>query len=247
VTSSARSGTVNGFGTTPRSRSGLLNHPIDEQDKYRRNMQPVDARLVQVQNEIREAFGWSLESDIDSAQLLRSECTNPPPAIRLSGTVTVVGAAAPDGVTSPHPIIAADGAVGAVADLSQVILVVSDGDGSPHLERSLNRGIPLCLHAHGDNITSWRNVISIMDSTQEVILTHQTPNTIDGMYNPGGFTDGDRAVCIAFALGADAVELIGFSTGDVGKWSGVTDVKRKLTKLTWMKRILAILGLEVEP
>lgn len=247
MTSSARSGTVSGFGTTPRSRSGLLNHPIDEQGKYRRNMQPVDARLVQVQEEIREAFGWRLESDIDSAQLLRAECTNPSSTIRLSGIVAVVGAAAPDGVTSSHPIIAADGAVGAVADLSQVILVVSDGDGSPHLERSLNRGIPLCLHAHGDNISSWRNVLSIIDSTQEIILTHQTPNSIDGMYNPGGFTDGDRAVCIAFALGADAVELIGFSTGDVGKWSGVTDVERKLTKLTWMKHILAILGLEVEP
>ena len=210
-------------------------------------MQPVDARLVQVQEEIREAFGWSLESDIDSAQLLRAECTNPSSIIQLSGIVAVVGAAAPDGVTSSHPIIAADGAVGAVADLSQVVLVVSDGDGSPHLEHSLNRGIPLCLHAHGDNISSWRNVLSIIDSTQEIILTHQTPNSIDGMYNPGGFTDGDRAVCIAFALGADAVELIGFSTGDVGKWSGVTDVERKLTKLTWMKRILAILGLEVEP
>ena len=209
-------------------------------------MQPVDARLVQVQNEIREAFGWSLGSDIDSAQLLRQECTNPSSTIRITGTVTVVGAAAPDGVTSSHPIIAADGAVGAVTDMSQVILIVSDGDGSPHLERALNSGIPLCLHAHGDNIPSWRNVLSIIDSSQEVILTHQTPNLIDGMHNPGGFTDGDRAVCIAFALGADAVELVGFSTGDVGKWSGVTDVARKLTKLTWMKRILGILSLEVE-
>ena len=209
-------------------------------------MQPVDVRLVQVQNEIREAFGWSLESDIDSAQLLRQECTNPSTTIRIKGTVTVVGAAAPYGVTSPHPIIAADGAVGAISDLSQVILIVSDGDGSPHLERSLNRGIPLCLHAHGDNIPSWRNVLSNIDSHQEIILTHQTPNSIDGMHNPGGFTDGDRAVCIAFALGADAVELVGFSTDDVGKWSGVTDVARKLTKLTWMKRILGILSLEVE-
>jgi uncharacterized Rossmann fold enzyme len=223
-----------------------LNHPIDEHGKCGRNMQPVDARLVQVQNEIREAFGWSLESDIDSAQLLRQECTNPSTTIRIKGTVTVVGAAAPYGVTSPHPIIAADGAVGAISDLSQVILIVSDGDGSPHLERSLNRGIPLCLHAHGDNIPSWRNVLSNIDSHQEIILTHQTPNSIDGMHNPGGFTDGDRAVCIAFALGADAVELVGFSTDDVGKWSGVTDVARKLTKLTWMKHILGILSLEVE-
>ena len=68
---------------------------------------------------------------------------------------------------------------------------------------------------------------------------------IGGMHNPGGFTDGDRAVCIAFALGANEVELVGFSTDDVGQWSGVTDKKRKLIKLQWMNRVLNILSLRV--
>ena len=55
----------------------------------------------------------------------------------------------------------------------------------------------------------------------------------------------DRAVCIAFALGANEVELVGFSTDDVGQWSGVTDKKRKLIKLQWMSRVLNILSLRV--
>jgi uncharacterized Rossmann fold enzyme len=65
------------------------------------------------------------------------------------------------------------------------------------------------------------------------------------MHNPGGFTDGDRAVCIAFALGADEVELVGFSIDEVGIWSGVTDKKRKLMKLKWMNKVLKLLSLEI--
>ena len=65
------------------------------------------------------------------------------------------------------------------------------------------------------------------------------------MANPGGFTDGDRAVCIAFALGAESVTLVGFSTSEVGSWSGVTDTKRKLIKLKWMSKVLQLLSMEV--
>ena len=56
---------------------------------------------------------------------------------------------------------------------------------------------------------------------------------------------GDRAVCIAFALGASEVKLVGFSTDEVGQWSGVTDEKRKLIKLKWMNKVLQILSLRV--
>ena len=47
-----------------------------------------------------------------------------------------------------------------------------------------------------------------LHSFLSLILTHQTPLEIEGMYNPGGFTDGDRAVCIALALGAENIELL---------------------------------------
>ena len=209
-------------------------------------MQPVNQELVLIQDEIRESFGWSLESDFESAIDLLKHCKNSEPSLSLEGKVIVVGAAAPPGFIPALPTIVADGAIGALGNSSKVVLIVSDGDGTPYLENALNKGIPICLHAHGDNIDAWKNVLSLIDEHQEVILTHQTPNHIEGMYNPGGFTDGDRAVCIAFALGAEEVELIGFSTNEVGAWSGVTDEKRKLMKLKWMRRVLQLLSLEVD-
>ena len=208
-------------------------------------MKAVDEELILIQDEIRESFGWSLDSDIDSAKLLVSKCKNSEPNVRFEGKVTVVGAAAEPGVKTQFPTVVADGAIGAIADLSSVALIVTDGDGTPHIEKALNKGIPICLHAHGDNVESWNDILSLIDDEQEIYLTHQTPMTIGGMHNPGGFTDGDRAVCIAFALGANEVELVGFSTDDVGQWSGVTDKKRKLIKLQWMSKVLNILSLRI--
>ena len=209
-------------------------------------MKPVNRDLILIQDEIRESFGWDIESDYESAKSLVSQCKNPSPLLQFQSKVTVVGAAAPSGINPDFPTIVADGAIGAISDLSKVALIVTDGDGTPHLEKALNIGIPICLHAHGDNQDSWARILSIIDDKQEVLLTHQTPYVVNGMYNPGGFTDGDRAVCIAFALGATEVELIGFSTDDVGQWSGVTDEKRKLIKLKWMSRVLQILSLRVD-
>ena len=209
-------------------------------------MKPVNHDLILIQDEIRESFGWGLESDYDSAKSLVSQCNNPTPSLHFESKVTVVGAAAPPGIVPDYPAIVADGAIGAISDLSKVALIVTDGDGTPHLEKALNKGIPICLHAHGDNQDSWARILSIIDENQEVLLTHQTPYEIDGMHNPGGFTDGDRAVCIAFALGATEVELVGFSINDVGQWSGVTDEKRKLIKLKWMNIVLQILSMRVD-
>ena len=47
-------------------------------------------------------------------------------------------------------------------------------------------------------------------------------------------------------LGATDVDLVGFSTRDVGQWSGVTDKKRKLIKLKWMNKVLNILSLRAQ-
>jgi len=209
-------------------------------------MKPVNHDLILIQDKIRESFGWGLESDYESAKSLVSQCNNPTPLLSFESKVTVVGAAAPPGIVPDYPTIVADGAIGAISDLSTVALIVTDGDGTPHLEKALNKGIPICLHAHGDNQDSWTRILSIIDESQEVLLTHQTPYEIDGMHNPGGFTDGDRAVCIAFALGATEVELVGFSIDDVGQWSGVTDEKRKLIKLKWMSKVLQILSMRVD-
>ena len=76
-----------------------------------------------------------------------------------------------------------------------------------------------------------------------MVLTHQTKSTIEGMSNPGGFTDGDRAACIVRSIGVpvESISMLGTRTDVVGHWSGITDENAKLEKLKWMSKVLEIL------
>jgi len=177
--------------------------------------------------------------------------------------IAVLGAAIEESeiitmLESPTLFVAADGAVGVLSSLpesiserawSRLVCIVSDADGGAGTIEAVKRSIPVILHAHGDNISSWRNLLEIavdMQNPPRIVLTHQTPNRISGMYNPGGFTDGDRAICFLTALGvpSDRILLLGTRTDVVGKWSGVTNPEEKLIKLQWMAKILAIIGIK---
>jgi len=158
----------------------------------------------------------------------------------------------------PTLLVGADGAVGVLQDLpetiadrawSRLVCVVSDGDGGPGTLAAVKRGVPFILHSHGDNENSWRNLLKIAENAatpSPLVLTHQTPNQIAGMHNPGGFTDGDRAACFLIALGLDAerIKMLGTRSDLVGKWSGATDPERKLVKLQWMDRVIRMLGVD---
>jgi uncharacterized Rossmann fold enzyme len=129
---------------------------------------------------------------------------------------------------------------------SRSLCVISDGDGGSGLTKAIQKEIPLILHAHGDNILSWTKVIDYILSSDieiKIVLTHQLPKKIDGMYNFGGFTDGDRAVCFVHSIGVpkERIVMIGTRTDIVGKWSGITDKELKLSKLKWMEKILQII------
>ncbi|MDE0707557.1 MAG: hypothetical protein OSB33_01270 [Candidatus Poseidoniales archaeon] len=179
----------------------------------------------------------------------------------ISAPLTILGAAAEvedvqAAIQDGHNIIAADGAVGVLTetDLPEIAwdtvqCVVSDADGDPpHLAIAAERGIPFILHAHGDNIDEWTNFIDILHLYgTPLILTHQTPEHILGMHNPGGFTDGDRAVCIALSMNVppNQLTLRGFRTDIIGRWTGATIPERKMRKLEWMRRILEIAGVRM--
>ena len=66
------------------------------------------------------------------------------------------------------------------------------------------------------------------------------------MHNPGGFTDGDRALCFLHSMGLNLsqIKCLGFSTQKVGMWSGATDPVAKLDKLQWMNEAMVRLGVE---
>ena len=227
-------------------------------------------RLLAIQHEVRLHFGWAYEEDVSSASSLRDACNHHPEAERLNWTapqraetlkrlqekiasaetVVLVGA----GVRTESMerewdnktvFIAADGAVGACLGRVDVLCVVSDLDGEPHLSQAAQQGIPLLIHAHGDNVEAWKRCLHQWASRGGVplVLTHQSDEVHIDMHNVGGFTDGDRAACFLAWLGVDneKVRYVGFTTDHVGPWSGTTEPARKLAKLAWMEQILYLL------
>ena len=229
--------------------------------------------LLALQDEVREAFGYSIQNDVKSAERMESLFSNPQPLgrdewnleqrqqatielrklLHAAKQLFVVGAGSEEIRTSDYDpearFIAADGAVGAVDDLSKVLCVVSDGDGSEHLQRAIESSVHIVLHAHGDNLETWTRLCTEwakMESVPSLTLTHQTTTSFAGMHNPGGFTDGDRALCFLQSMGLDLsqIQCLGFSTQKVGMWSGATDPDAKLDKLQWMNEAMVRLGVE---
>ena len=158
----------------------------------------------------------------------------------------------------PVLLVAADGSAGVLSTLpdstaerawSRLACVVSDGDGGQGIIEAVKRGIPVFLHAHGDNVAEWESLLEIAagaSTPSPLVLTHQTPAAIPGMHNPGGFTDGDRAVCMVRSMGVpkEAITMLGTRTDVVGRWSGVTDAETKMEKLQWMDKVLRTLEID---
>lgn len=235
-------------------------------------LNPAAHGLLALQDEVRHAFGWSEEADALSANEMSHQFSMDAPCgrsewgstarqsalLRLKQSIcsaerlVVVGAGSDSISVSDYPgalFVAADGAVGAVDDMARVLCVVSDGDGAEHLERAAQAGVHIVLHAHGDNHDVWLRLVeawSHLEHPPHLTLTHQANATVEGMHNPGGFTDGDRALCFIQALGRslDEVECVGFRTDVIGSWSGTTNPARKRRKLAWMEESMRRLGLE---
>ena len=177
------------------------------------------------------------------------------------GPVATVGAAAEPAevemaLSEGYRLVFADGSIGVIGELSadyqdkawsDTLLLVRDGDGDPYIDEAAQRGILHAIHAHGDNEESLISMIDrliALEMPPAVLLTHQTPDRIEGMLNPGGFTDGDRAVCLCAFLGVpvETIRLIGYTTSEIGRWTGNTDPIRKMRKLTFMQEVLDGLG-----
>ena len=220
-----------------------------------------------IQNEVRQAFGWSEADDAESAlqlqRFLQHHDLWAPPhrekALRRvkkqllnAQRVIIIGAGVEGNELEPYTqpgdvFVAADGAVGALQGYSQLACIVSDLDGGDYLDAAANQGQTIVVHAHGNNMPEWKKTLPQWEqsaSTPALILSHQVNQSIPGMHNFGGFTDGDRALCFVLSLGCEAknIELVGFSTNRVGQWSGITVVETKLKKLEWMERIVSELG-----
>ena len=230
-------------------------------------LQAVDLALIEIQSLIRSDFNWDVAEDYESANSLSLEaagltCTNNA-FNRLKrrfyncSSVVILGAAVEPTDFIPFDneclYVAADGSVGVFDELpideceaawQRLALIVSDADGGEATLDAARRSISFALHAHGDNKNEWPKLLSILEThCDTLLLTHQCPEDIDGMQNPGGFTDGDRAACIVAACGVpiSKITLLGFQSDTIGRWTGVTDPIRKLRKLKWMEEVLELL------
>ena len=194
--------------------------------------------------EILDYFGFSREDDEAAARMLASLVTRDD-RVALStlcrgNDVTVCGNA--PCLKSELKTIPGSSVVFAADAAADVLLingirpaaVFTDLDGASDCLLDMNAaGTIVVVHAHGDNIPLLKHWVPkftgpIVATTQSVPLPH--------VHNFGGFSDGDRAVFTADALGARSITILGFDLDD----TSVDPVKRG--KLMWAKKLLALLG-----
>lgn len=201
-----------------------------------------------VYREILQDFGFSREEDERAALLLShmlDKIHSPgPDALKkvIYGKEILVCGNAPTLADDldrldleRYVVIAADGAAAVVMDagrIPDVIVTDLDGDVEREIEAS-KHGSLVVVHAHGDNKGRLLKYVpllqNIIGSTQAAPLEH--------VFNFGGFTDGDRAVHVAYEFGAGTISLAGFFFDD----PLVSMFKKK--KLKWARRLISSLGI----
>jgi hypothetical protein len=197
---------------------------------------------------ILQDFGFSPDRDEDAAMLLKELLRDREPLLCVAeaiigGQEVVVCGNAPIldkelvGLQERDAVfLAADGATSVL--LRQGIvpdMVVTDLDGPFSAILKANQmGSIVVVHAHGDNLDALNRYVPLLERIIGTVQCRPMP----GLYNFGGFTDGDRCVFLAKELGAASITLVGFDYED----ESVTP--RKKRKLEWAKRLieLALVG-----
>lgn len=211
----------------------------------------------------RERLGLSEDEDAAAATLLSRLLVDrfvlSPERLRArfeDATVVVLGAGPADVAALARasrrlPVVVAGSAVGPAREHGlEAALVVSDLDGSSeaHLAYS-DEGVPLVVHAHGDNTTLLRELVPQLQGP--LVGTSQTAPPVRPvpLHRWGGFTDGDRAIFVAETLGAKRVLLAGcsFWTGTQRTQRGVEGAEgsRKGVKLGIARELVGEVGVPV--
>ena len=181
--------------------------------------------------EILDDFGFSREGDEESAKLLDE-------ILSVEGCLTleelrelvsfsdkfIVFGAGPsinehiqmlkkDYDLRDYVLLPADGATTALIEeriVPDVIATDLDGKLDDIFLANL-KGAKVVIHAHADNIDKIASLTTFFDN----ILGTTQSQPIGNLYNFGGFTDGDRAVFLAVALGASEITLAGMDFGNI--------------------------------
>ncbi|MFB6096370.1 MAG: 6-hydroxymethylpterin diphosphokinase MptE-like protein [Haloferacaceae archaeon] len=195
-----------------------------------------------VYRRILEDFGFDRAADERArdvlAGLLADADLFDPADLDFSGRTVAVAGAAPSLPTDLDLAREADAVVSAstAADVLRdagvdVDLMVTDLDKNPGTGRDLTRaGVPVAVHAHGDNVPAVREWVPEYDPAALLPTTQAAPR--GPVRNFGGFTDGDRAAFLADALGAAQLTFPGWDFDD----PAVDPAKAR--KLRWAERLL---------
>lgn len=175
-------------------------------------------------NKILDEFGFSRVDDELSAgkldELLQNQGSLKPEQIEIEPMVIIFGAG-PSLKKNVQELkslnldnftfIAADGASTALQEEKITPhIIVTDLDGKiDDIIESNKQGSTLVIHAHGNNIDKIENYVPKLHHI--LGTTQSTP--LENVYNFGGFTDGDRCIYLASALGAKLVFLAGMDFG----------------------------------
>lgn len=198
-----------------------------------------------IYSEILKDFGYDRESDENSARVLKTLMVNADliteDELGIKETVSIFGAA--DSLYSdikkkkPEGTLISAGSATSAVMAAGIIpdIVVTDLDGDIQSQIDANRkGAVAVLHAHGDNTDLIMRYSK--EFTGKVLLTTQSrPDFV--ICNFGGFTDGDRAVCLARHMGAKKILFYGFDFDNPSDKDG-SDPQIKKRKLSWAKRII---------
>ena len=196
---------------------------------------------------ILKDFGYDRLQDESSARLLRILMVNSDIIMdddlseSMDDRAVIFGAA--DSLTEEirgkgfdGTLISAGSATAAVMKegiLPDIVVTDLDGDVEAQIEAS-RRGAITLIHAHGDNADAIMRYAKSF--TGRVVLTTQSrPDNL--LRNYGGFTDGDRAYCMARHFGVKEIELVGFNFEHPSSKEG-SDPEVKLRKLAWAEKII---------
>ncbi len=194
--------------------------------------------------QIIQDMGYSVLDDEASARLLRQLTVKnaliDPDELRplMKGRVNIIGAAArPKDIEAIEGTsICAGSAASAFIGASKTPdILVTDLDGIIDDQKECCKlGAVAVIHAHGDNHDL---ILSHIDGFKcpMIITTQSRPDLV--LMNFGGFTDGDRAVCMARHLGARDINLIGFDFHNPVIKDG-ENLEVKVKKLRWAERII---------
>lgn len=202
--------------------------------------------------EILEDFGFSREADEGSAKLL-DEILSTEGCLTLDDLAQIVGFSDKFIVFGAGPsisehiqelkenydlkdyvLVAADGATTAMIEQRLVPDIVAtdlDGNIDDILLANL-KGANIAIHAHGDNIEKIASLTSFFNN----ILGTTQAQPVGNLYNFGGFTDGDRAIFLSVALGANQIILAGMDFGDIVTKYSRPELQNNLEKADEFKK-----------